>query len=434
MKIDCIVTTYNSKDTIQNCLNSIPKKILNLPVNIVISDDCSDDETLELAQATLQNRKHQILTSSINGGIGENRRRAIEESSSEYIVFLDSDDVMKYSTSLEQNKFLNKFADITFLSRSIPMRNTKQELFETKLIKLLEKKNTSIDSLLKLLIDQSVDLECWGMIFSRSFIKEKSIKFYPARVGEDSMFMLDYLSMANNWNFIKNLKVIKSNRLGLASSIGGTIRDDYLQALYKASKLLNNERIKSNKIKSKYIKFNIKKYLKLISIHHIYKLIINASKENITVNNFLDIKNQCRHFFQEEFLEKKYFDYLIQISNNYLNFLFSLNHENLNKKICIWFACPITFIICEAILKIYKKKIFCIIDDNRNGEYISRYENQTIPIINLKSLCEKNKKKSLLILIISNKISISEKVSIRTREILPETQILTFKNFESFKK
>ena len=140
MKIDCIVTTYNSKDTIQNCLNSIPKKILNLPVNIVISDDCSDDETLEIAQATLQNRKHQILTSSINGGIGENRRRAIEESSSEYIVFLDSDDVMKYSTSLEQNKFLNKFADITFLSRSIPMRNTKQELFETKLIKLLEKK------------------------------------------------------------------------------------------------------------------------------------------------------------------------------------------------------------------------------------------------------------------------------------------------------
>jgi len=301
MKIDCIVTTYNSADTIQNCLRSIPTTILNLPVHIVISDDCSDDETLELSQTTLQNRKHQILRSSINGGIGENRRRAIEESNSDYIIFLDSDDVMKQTTSIEQNKFSNQFADITFLSRSIPMRNANQELFEMKLMKLLEKKHTSIDSLLELLLDQSIGLECWGMIFSRSFIKKNSIKFYPARVGEDEMFMLDYLSMANNWNFINNLKVIKSNNLGVSSSIGGRIRDDYLHALFKASKLLNNEKIKLNKIKSKYIQYNIKNYLKLIPIHHIYESIINISEKNIKFKNFLDIKNQSRNFFQQEF-------------------------------------------------------------------------------------------------------------------------------------
>ena len=59
-KISVIVTTYNQEDTIGRTLNSILAQKCHLPIEIIIGEDCSTDNTRSVCENYAQRYPHII--------------------------------------------------------------------------------------------------------------------------------------------------------------------------------------------------------------------------------------------------------------------------------------------------------------------------------------------------------------------------------------
>ena len=86
--VTVVITTYNRAQFLQRAIQSALQAGSDLEV--VVVDDCSTDDTPEVC-AKLSNIRYVRL--SANHGLAHARNVGIAESSSEFIAFLDDDDL-----------------------------------------------------------------------------------------------------------------------------------------------------------------------------------------------------------------------------------------------------------------------------------------------------------------------------------------------------
>ena len=96
--ISVVVVTFNSSDTIQQTLVSILNQNYE-PLELIISDDCSTDNTLEIVnkwKINFQKSFHNVrlITSNINTGVTANCNRGLNKASGEWIKFIAGDDLL----------------------------------------------------------------------------------------------------------------------------------------------------------------------------------------------------------------------------------------------------------------------------------------------------------------------------------------------------
>lgn len=113
------IITYNSASTILDALNSV--KAQTWPtIEIIISDDFSTDNTLELCKNWLNENKNLfvntiLLSSEKNTGVPANVNRALQKCKGSWISFLAGDDALK-SNCIEDNMlWIASHADIKVL-------------------------------------------------------------------------------------------------------------------------------------------------------------------------------------------------------------------------------------------------------------------------------------------------------------------------------
>ena len=134
MKFSTIIPMYNAKNTIKNTIESVINQTYIESIEIIIINDGSNDgcekivEELILLNHTNRNIK---LINKQNGGVSSARNIGIQESSGEYLAFLDSDDVwhpQKLELILEilQNK------EINFLGHFYTLKNNFEQVFQFK--------------------------------------------------------------------------------------------------------------------------------------------------------------------------------------------------------------------------------------------------------------------------------------------------------------
>jgi glycosyltransferase involved in cell wall biosynthesis len=100
MRIDIIVATYNSAEYIERCLFSIYKAaskskrdVLN---SVIIQDGCSSDNTLIIVKDFL-GRLNIDLKSEKDLGVYDAWNKALRRATSDWILFLGSDDELVYN-------------------------------------------------------------------------------------------------------------------------------------------------------------------------------------------------------------------------------------------------------------------------------------------------------------------------------------------------
>ena len=95
--VSVIIPAYNAENTIISAIKSVEKLCCNKSFSIIITNDGSTDSTYE----TINNYKKQtdleiLLLTQDNKGEGPARNRSLSYADSEYVIFLDSDDVFEY--------------------------------------------------------------------------------------------------------------------------------------------------------------------------------------------------------------------------------------------------------------------------------------------------------------------------------------------------
>lgn len=104
--VSVVVVTYNSSQFISEALESVLKQTWQ-NIELIITDDCSEDSTVEICKKWLHYNKHRfintlLLKSEKNAGVSANANRGLFAAKSEWIKFLAGDDALK-PTCIEDN-------------------------------------------------------------------------------------------------------------------------------------------------------------------------------------------------------------------------------------------------------------------------------------------------------------------------------------------
>jgi teichuronic acid biosynthesis glycosyltransferase TuaG len=110
--IDVILPVYNSEKFVIKTVNSIINQSFN-NWRIIIIDDASNDKTLELLndfyKKFIKKKKILIFKNFINKGQAYCRNIGLKYSKSEFVAFIDSDDLWMRQKLTKQIKFMKTF-------------------------------------------------------------------------------------------------------------------------------------------------------------------------------------------------------------------------------------------------------------------------------------------------------------------------------------
>ena len=107
ISVDIILPNYNSSPYIEKTLDSIINQSFK-NWKLLIVDDHSNNETKDIIKKYISNKKIKIIWLKKNKGAGFCRNLAIRNSKSEYIAFIDSDDIWEKEKLSKQLNFMIK--------------------------------------------------------------------------------------------------------------------------------------------------------------------------------------------------------------------------------------------------------------------------------------------------------------------------------------
>lgn len=141
--ISIIVVTYNSENTVLKTLDSIMNQTYS-NIEIVITDDCSTDDTiekvLEWKDKSYPGGKVKIIKSKINTGISENVNRGVNASIGDLVKIIAGDD------TLERNAI-----EVFYKNYKKSEKNSEQIIYQSK-VNLIDNNDQQTDKLKNYLI------------------------------------------------------------------------------------------------------------------------------------------------------------------------------------------------------------------------------------------------------------------------------------------
>ena len=134
-QLGIIIPCFNCENTIDRCIQSIINQKQSEECEIILINDGSTDNTNEVLQK-YSNRDGFIIYNQKNQGASIARNKGIELCSCEYIMFVDSDDML-FENSLEII-----FSNLNKYHNSLTIYGINQEFYkDDKLIKTSEIKS-----------------------------------------------------------------------------------------------------------------------------------------------------------------------------------------------------------------------------------------------------------------------------------------------------
>ena len=184
--VDIIMPSYNSEQFISQTINSVIAQTYK-NWRLIIVDDNSNSETKKILKNYTNHESIKIIFLKKNKNTGFCRNLAIRNSKSDYIAFLDSDDIWDQEKLSKQLSFMKKNKYFFTYTNFQPFgsNNKHKNLREVRPTKYFtfEKfiKNTSIATS--------------SMIIEKSLIG--NIKFSKTKICEDYFFKCQVLQKAN---------------------------------------------------------------------------------------------------------------------------------------------------------------------------------------------------------------------------------------------
>ena len=293
-KVSIIIPVYNVENYIKKSLDSIINQTFNLnDIEVIMVDDCSTDKSgaiIDEYESKYDNFKSIHLNHN-SGSAGKPRNIGIKEASSDFIMFLDSDDYF-VENSIERlyNKIiLDDELDIVMGGYVNIYENHENEIIlpskesnET----LFEDTNNSVD-----LIKTNPAIS--AKLFRKSLLLKNNITFPEGIPGQDLVFVLDSFFNARKVlslnDFIVYNRFLRFN--GSNKSISLNVTPKYLLGLIKAYSLTLNVCM-SNDIDLELTKLILISHLQFFN-NQLSKRELSLDELSVVFNssNFKEFKN-----------------------------------------------------------------------------------------------------------------------------------------------
>ena len=124
--ISVIVPVYNVEEYLEECLESIRKQTYQ-DIEVILVNDGSTDGSQAICEYFCQTDKRFRLINQKNQGQSVARNRGVKESLGEYIMFVDSDDVVSLGLLEQLMKYMSDGIDIVECNRTEDIQSLNEE-------------------------------------------------------------------------------------------------------------------------------------------------------------------------------------------------------------------------------------------------------------------------------------------------------------------
>ena len=240
--------TYNSEIFIKQSIESVIRQTFQF-WKLIIIDDCSSDRTLDIINSySMIDERILYLRNDINLGVSKSRNKGLEMANSEWVAFLDSDDIWQDRKLEIQLKYAEQ-KNSSFVFSSVKYINEEGKFYPGEFI-LNGKYN--FNKLLK-----SNVISCSSVLIKKDIIND--IRMLKDEIHEDFHFWL------------KILQITKQEALGIPETL-------LIYRIRKNSK-------SGNKLKSLSMTYLTLKSVGLNWFLCIYYLIMHLTKSYIKYKN-----------------------------------------------------------------------------------------------------------------------------------------------------
>ncbi len=173
--LDLIIPAYNAHKHIINSLSSVAIQNIDFPLNIIIVNDGSKNDYNKEVDLFKNRLNIKVINLEHNSGVGVARQVGLDNSTGDFITFLDSDDLLYSCDSLQTLYNLLEDGKNDYGYGSI-------------IIEWDDERN----------LCEEHDGCLHGKIFNKKFIDKNKIKFNNTRTSEDNSFNHICLFKANH--------------------------------------------------------------------------------------------------------------------------------------------------------------------------------------------------------------------------------------------
>lgn len=110
--ISVVIPSYNGAETLFQAIDSVLCQTTKTPLEILVIDDHSTDDTLEKMGRYGENDRVRYIRNETNKGASASRNHGVQLAKGDYIAFLDADDYWDPEKLEKQEKALAKTGDV----------------------------------------------------------------------------------------------------------------------------------------------------------------------------------------------------------------------------------------------------------------------------------------------------------------------------------
>lgn len=285
---------YNAENFLEKSIESISKQTMN-DLELICIDDGSSDGSFDYLNELKKTYPFIKIIQQENQGPGKARNKGLENSSGEYIGFLDSDDIFIDETALEEMYNFAKENDANIVSANLKFLELDGTISENPHYDA--KDYAKFEDYGKIEPkDYGIPYAFYKCIFKKEFLNEKSIYFPDLLKGQDPIFMAKVLI---NTEYVFT---VPFDLYGYNHSVGGGVnvkintydkKRDYLQHFYDTSEILSHGGLHTT---SDYYKIHLFRYL-----------VWNGNKSD---EDLFELYNEIFDMYNETF-DKTDFNYVI---------------------------------------------------------------------------------------------------------------------------
>ncbi|WP_261009903.1 glycosyltransferase family 2 protein [Streptococcus mitis] len=183
--ISVIVPVYNVEEYLEECLESIQHQTYT-DIEVILVNDGSTDTSKEICERFCLVDSRFKLINQGNQGLSVARNRGVKESLGEYIMFVDSDDVVKENIIEVLLSYMKADVDLVECN----LTQNKEELQKNKPIQVVFEGN-SPESIIKCISFKEVKFCAFTKLYRREIVEK--IPFLEGYIYEDVFTGINYL-------------------------------------------------------------------------------------------------------------------------------------------------------------------------------------------------------------------------------------------------
>lgn len=290
-KLSIIVPVYNVEKYLPKCLESLIKQTLK-DIEIICVNDGSMDNSLAILKEFASRDSRIRIIDNQHQGVAKTRNTGIEQSTGEYIGFVDSDDYIDidffeklYNSATKSNSDI-AIASILKHKNFFNIYNAKYTKEETAI---------TIQDKIKLCEDKKhFFFYAWNKIYHSGFIKENNIKFSEGQIYEDVMFAIKALYYSNKIISVYGTKyhyIEHENSLTKYKDKTGEKEHDLIKAYSELQEFCNSKNIEISERLNYYTKENFGFILNLYKGKYQSKIQLFNIFTIATISNYSETRN-----------------------------------------------------------------------------------------------------------------------------------------------